>query len=73
MAYKKFTKETKEFQMFQELWSIFQKFGQIENTEEYWNDFINNARKFAEKYGEYGKNIMIATIEEFEKISKNNS
>ena len=30
--------------MFQEFWSIFQKFGQIENTEEYWNDFINNAR-----------------------------
>ena len=73
MAYKHFTKNTKEFQMFQELWSIFQKFGQIENTEKYWNDFINNARKFAEKYGEYGKNIMIATIEEFEKISKNNS
>ena len=73
MAYKHFTKNTKEFQMFQEFWSIFQKFGQIENTEKYWNDFINNARKFAEKYGEYGKNIMIATIEEFEKISKNNS
>ena len=73
MAYKHFAKNTKEFQMFQEFWSIFQKFGQIENTEEYWNDFINNARKFAEKYGEYGKNIMIATIEEFEKISKNNS
>ena len=43
MAYKHFAKNTKEFQMFQEFWSIFQKFGQIENTEEYWNDFVNNA------------------------------
>ena len=67
MAYKKFTKETKEFQMFQEFWTIFQNFGQVENTEEYWNDFINNARKFAEKYGDYGKQLMLVTFEEFEK------
>ena len=70
MAYKKFTKETKEFQMFQEFWSIFQNFGQVENTEEYWNDFVNNARKFAEKYGDYGKQLMLVTLEEFERKSK---
>lgn len=70
MAYKKFNKDTQEFQMFQEFWSIFQNFGQVENTEEYWNDFVNNARRFAEKYGDYGKQLMLVTLEEFER--KNN-
>ena len=70
MAYKKFTKETKEFQMFQEFWTIFQKYGQIENTEEYWKNFTDDARKFAEKYGKYGQELIIATFEEFER--KNN-
>lgn len=67
MAYKKFTKETKEFQMFQEFWTIFQKYGQIENTEEYWKNFTDDARKFAGKYGKYGQELMIATFEEFER------
>lgn len=70
MAYKKFNKDTQEFQMFQEFWSIFQNFGQVENTEEYWNDFVDNARRFAEKYGDYGKQLMLATLEEFERKSK---
>ena len=70
MAYKKFNKDTQEFQMFQEFWSIFQNFGQVENTEEYWNDFVGNARRFAEKYGDYGKQLMLATLEEFERKSK---
>ena len=70
MAYKKFNKDTQEFQMFQEFWSIFQSFGQVENTEEYWNDFVDNARRFAEKYGNYGKQLMIVTLEEFERKSK---
>ena len=70
MAYKKFNKDTQEFQMFQEFWSIFQNFGQVENTEEYWNDFVNNARRFAEKYGDYGKQLILVTLEEFERKSK---
>lgn len=70
MAYKKFNKDTQEFQMFQEFWSIFQNFGQVENTEEYWNDLVDNARRFAEKYGDYGKQLMLATLEEFERKSK---
>ena len=70
MAYKKFNKDTQEFQMFQEFWSIFKNFGQVENTEEYWNDFVNNARRFAEKYGDYGKQLMLVTLEEFERKSK---
>lgn len=70
MAYKKFNKDTQEFQMFQEFWSIFQNFGQVENTEKYWNDFVDNARRFAEKYGDYGKQLMLATLEEFERKSK---
>ena len=67
MAYKKFGKETPEFQMFQEFWTIFQNFGQVENTEEYWKELINSSRKFSEKYGEFGKQLMIATYEELER------
>ena len=67
MAYKKFGKETKEFQMFQEFWTIFQNFGEVENTEKYWKELIDSSRKFSEKYGEYGKQLMVATYEELER------
>lgn len=70
MAYKKFGKETKEFQMFQEFWTIFQNFGEVENTEKYWKELINSSRKFSEKYGEFGKQLMIAAYEEFERRVK---
>ena len=70
MAYKKFSKESNEFQMFQEFWALFQKYGEVETTEEYWKNFTDDARKFAEKYGKYGQKIIIDTFEEFEKKAK---
>ena len=70
MAYKKFGKETKEFQMFQEFWTIFQNFGEVEDTEKYWKDLIDVTRKFSEKYGEYGKKLMLSMYEEFERQCK---
>lgn len=70
MAYKKFTKETKEFQMFQEFWTIFQNFGEVENTEKYWEELQNTASQFSKKYGTYGTQLMISMYEEFERRNK---
>ena len=70
MAYKKFGKETPEFQMFQEFWKIFQDFGEVENTEKYWKELNIIASQFSKKYGRFGTQLMLATCEELERKAK---
>lgn len=67
MAYKRFDKDSMEFKMFNEFWQVFQQFGEVEQTEIYWESLANRCRDFSEKYGEFGKQLMLVTFEELER------
>lgn len=67
MAYKRFDKDSMEFKMFNEFWQVFQQFGEVEQTEIYWESLTNRCRDFSEKYGEFGKQLMLVTFEELER------
>ena len=67
MAYKRFDKDSMEFKMFNEFWQVFQQFGEVEQTEIYWESLTNRWRDFSETYGECGKQLMLVTFEELER------
>ena len=67
MAYKRFDKDSLEFKMFNEFWQVFQQFGEVEQTEIYWESLTNRCREFTKKYGEFGKQLMLVTFEELER------
>ncbi len=50
MAYKKITKQDREFQMFQDFWKILQNHYITENTKEYWDSVLNDTDAFIRKY-----------------------
>lgn len=72
MAYKRFDKDSMEFKMFNEFWQVFQQFGEVEQTEIYWESLTNRCREFAKKYGEFGKQLMLVAFEELERRSVQN-
>ena len=50
-------KDTKDFQMFQEYWKIYQDFYIVENTDVYWNELITALEEFSKKYGKFAYGI----------------
>lgn len=46
-------KDTRDFQMFQEYWKIYQDFFVVENTDVYWDKLIVTLNNFSKKYGEF--------------------
>ena len=62
MAETKFQKGSEEWQMFIDYWNLCQKHWKVESTDEYWENLIDDANSFCEKYKDYvlAKNIAIA-------------
>jgi len=61
MASKKFEKDSEEFQFFKEFYKFVQDYYIPENTEEYWNGFIEEQRRIAEKYrGKFYVTMLLA-------------
>lgn len=54
MASVKFEKDSEEWQMFTDFWALCQKYWEIEDSDEYWEQSINAADDFCKKYN--GKN-----------------
>lgn len=50
MASVKFSKGTEEWLMFMDFWNLCQKYWQVEETDEYWDNIIADASEFSEKY-----------------------
>lgn len=50
-------KDTKDFQMFQEYWKIYQYFYDVEDTDAYWNELITALEGFSKKYGKFAYGI----------------
>lgn len=53
MAEVKFGKGSEEWQMFVDYWNLCQKHWQVENTDEYWENLIDDCNEFCEKYKDY--------------------
>lgn len=53
MAEVKFQKGSEEWQMFVDYWNLCQKHWNVEYTDEYWENLIEDANKFCEKYKDY--------------------
>lgn len=50
-------KDTRDFQMFQEYWDIYQDFFVVENTDVYWDKLIVTLNNFSKKYGKFAYEI----------------
>ena len=50
MASVKFQKGSEEWAMFNEYWSLVQKYYIPEDTDQYWDDVIADMNRFAKKY-----------------------
>lgn len=72
---KTFGKDTIEFVIFKEYWSIFKKYSDIKNDDAYWNEVTEDTSAFSNKYKgtEYEKfalDLSLALVEMLDKKSK---
>lgn len=69
MSSKYFGKDSKEFAMFRDLWTLCQKLWIPENgNDDYWEMVINDTDEFANKYNDIplARRFMLAFLEELE-------
>ena len=74
MASKRFEKDSREFAMFRDLWTLCQKLWIPENgNDDYWETVIKDTSDFADKYGDIplARKFMLAFVENLEIESKN--
>ena len=78
---KKLDKSTKEFQMMQEFWRIWQEYYIPEDNDEYWKKLVEEADAFTRKYNETlelslqggtASHLMMAVLTDIEKRFKDN-
>ena len=67
---KEYRKDSFEFNMFMDLWGIIKEYGIVEQEDAYWISLTNAAREFSKKYGPWAQELVIATMEEFERRLK---
>ncbi len=71
MAKKKFLKGSEEWMLFQDFWRLCQSFWIVEDTDDYWEDTINQVEEFVKKYpGEFPRELAYALIHELERRSR---
>jgi len=64
MASKKFEKDSEEFQFFKEFYKFVQDYYIPENTEEYWDGFVDESKRISEKYrGNFYVTMLLAFTE----------
>lgn len=69
MASARFQKGSEEFLLFQDFWKLCQKHWIVENNDDYWQQLVNDANAFVEKYGEmsFAKILALAFMDAKEK------
>lgn len=74
MASKRFEKGSAEWKLFQEFWSLCQKYWIPEDTDEYWEDVVKTTDDFYKKYKDtndtFARKIVLAFVETLECKSK---
>lgn len=76
MAAVKFQKGSDEWKMFTDFWTLCQRFWNVENTDEYWKEFIDASNEFCEKYKEitdgiFPNKLALAILDAKEEERKN--
>lgn len=70
MAEVKFSKDSKEFEMFRDYWKMVQALWEVENSDLYWMQTVELTNVFYEKYHTpYAKGLMNALLDELERIA----
>ena len=69
MAAKKFGTDTVEYRFFRDLWKTLEAFGEVEDSEFYWNRLIYVGDKLIEKYDGHplAKSMTLAWVQEMER------
>ena len=71
MAKADFKRGTEEFMMFGDFYNLFKEFWFPEDTDEYWEELIEESEKFYKKYGSvYAKHLALAILGALEEINK---
>lgn len=71
MAKAEFKRGTEEFMMFADFYNLFKQFWYPEDTDEYWEELMEECDKFYRKYNSvYAKHLALAIAEALEEISK---
>jgi hypothetical protein len=67
MASKRFEKNSEEWQMFTEFWSLCQKYWIPDKDDEYWKSVTEESIAFGEKYKtEFAKKLVFALLDSLE-------
>ena len=59
MASKKFEKGSPEWNLFSDYWALCQKFWEVEESNEYWKEAVNEVKAFAHKYMDIDKRFVL--------------
>lgn len=74
MASVRFEKGSEEWLMFQDYWKLCQKYWDVENSDEYWDELIKESEEFLKKYESIplARKISMAFLDTQEEKYKNN-
>ena len=72
MAEVKFSKGSEEWLMFMDYWNLCQKHWQVEDSDSYWEQLVNDTNRFYEKYKsiEFARHVALAFINTQEGLSR---
>lgn len=64
-------KKTIEFQIYADVWNFHKRFYQVDNSEMYWDQVVEESRKLSEKYkSKFADDLLAAVLTEFERKGK---
>lgn len=64
-------KKTIEFQIYADVWNFHKRFYQVDNSEMYWDQVVEESRKLSEKYkSKFVDDLLAAVLTEFERKGK---
>lgn len=74
MASVRFEKGSEEWLMFQDYWKLCQKYWDVENSDEYWDELIKESEEFLKKYESIplARKMSMAFLDTQEEKYKNN-
>ena len=64
-------KKTIEFQIYADVWNFHKRIYQVDNSEMYWDQVVEESRKLSEKYkSKFVDDLLAAVLTEFERKGK---
>lgn len=60
------------FELYKDVWNFHKKYQQVQTTDEYWQQVVDESNQIAKKYNQckFAKDLLLAIIGELERIYK---